>query len=80
MRRYKRSLTRHLLNAAKLLIPRHWKSTSAQIIAEWLHGIEEIYNMEEMVAIAKESTEKLHKLWTPWIMFCYSDRFLQLTG
>lgn len=40
--------------------------------------IEEINNMEEMVDIAKESTEKFDKLWSPWLVFRYSDHYTQL--
>lgn len=58
MKRYRRSLTRHLLNAAKILIPRHWKAKHTPTITEWFRMVEEIYNMEETVAIARESTEK----------------------
>lgn len=39
MRRYKRSPTRHFLNAAKMLMPRHWKSSNIPTIAELLRVI-----------------------------------------
>lgn len=78
MKRYKRSLTRHFLKAGKMLIPRHWKSNRTPTIAKWLHMIEEIYNMEETVAIAKECIINFHKVGTPWLMFRYSDQYTQL--
>lgn len=37
-----------------------------------------IYHMEETVAIARESFEKFYKLWSPWVVFWYSDQYLQL--
>lgn len=78
MKHYKKSLTRHLLNAAKILIPRHWKSKDIPSIPEWLHSVGDIYHMEETVAIARESFEKFNKLWPPWIMFRYSDQYKQI--
>lgn len=31
------------------------------------------------MAITKETTEKFHKQWTPWITFWYSDQFTHLS-
>lgn len=57
---------------------RHWKTKPTPTFTDWFHMIEEINNMEEMVDIAKESTEKFDKLWSPWLVFRYSDHYTQL--
>lgn len=40
--RYKKSVTPHLLNAAKALIPRFWKQPT---IRQWLQIVDHIYHM-----------------------------------
>lgn len=55
IKRYKHSLTKHLLNAAKALIPLYWKSTKIPTIREWFGKIAEYYEMEETIAQAGEN-------------------------
>ncbi|CAH2220508.1 dehydrogenase reductase SDR family member on chromosome X [Pelobates cultripes] len=47
---YKRSILRHLLNAAKASIPARWKHTQPPTIAEWLQRVEEIHTAEAQYA------------------------------
>lgn len=76
--RYKKSVVRHMLNAAKTIIPRHWKSTHTPTLAEWFSEIDSLYRMEETVAMAGERTDKFHKLWKSGFIFKYSDDFAKM--
>lgn len=60
LNKYKKSLTRHLLNAAKTLIPLHWRSMHVPTVKDWLDKVESIYKMEETVAMKKEAITKFH--------------------
>lgn len=72
-KRYKKSLTIHLLNAAKALIPTRWKNTQAPSIKEWLRKVSEICRMEDFLAQTSDSIERYHKIWTPWLLFRFSS-------
>lgn len=73
--RYKNSLSKHLLNAAKALIPLFWKSSRVPSIQDWLHRIADVCSMEETVAQSCDNTERFHKTWTPWFLFRSSQAF-----
>ena len=75
LKRYKNSLTRHLLNAAKSLIPLYWRSQRVPSIAEWLRRVSEVHGMEETLAQASDRVDKLHKIWQPWVAFRYSSAY-----
>lgn len=77
-KRYKKSLTKHLLNAAKALIPLQWKSTQAPLVKEWLQTISEICRMEDLLAQSTDSIERYHKTWTPWLIFKFSAAYEQI--
>lgn len=74
-KRYKRSLTIHLLNAAKSQIPLHWLSTSTPTVGDWLSRVSEIHEMEDVLAQDKGHIERFHKTWQPWLLFKYSAEF-----
>lgn len=76
--RYKKSVVRHMLNTAKTIIPRQWKSTHSPTITEWLSEVDSLYKMEETVAMASERTDKFHKLWKSWFTFKYWDAFAKM--
>lgn len=77
-RRYKKSLTKHLLNAAKALIPLHWKSTQAPLVKEWLQKVAEVCRMEDLLVQTSDDIERYHKTWTPWFYFRVSPTYDQL--
>lgn len=58
---YKKFLTRHLLQAAKTVIPWHWKTSSPPSIKELLAEITHIQCMEELIAQTPEDTNKCNK-------------------
>ncbi|CAH2325000.1 Hypothetical predicted protein [Pelobates cultripes] len=71
--RYKKTLIRHFLNAAKSLIPARWKSPVVPTITQWIEKVDEIYNMEILTAELRGMQDRCTRLWTPWITYS-SDR------
>lgn len=72
------SLSKHLLNTDKALIPLFWKSTSTPFIRDWLHRITDIWKMEETIAQSNNTIEQYHKAWSPWFTFKYLQEFKRL--
>lgn len=56
---YKRSIVRLLLNAAKSCIPLMWKKSLPPSIGLWLHGVEEIKKLEDLVLTAQNKINPL---------------------
>lgn len=77
-RKYKNSLSRHLINAVKSLIPLCWKSTNIPTIKDWLHKISYICKMEETVAQSNENVKRYHKTWSPRFIYKYSQDYEKL--
>lgn len=77
--KYKKSLTRHLLNAAKTLIPLHWKSTHTPGVKDWFDKVQYTYKMEEILVMKKENNTNFNKMWQPWYLFTLSDEFKTAT-
>lgn len=53
--------SKHLLNAAKSLVPLFWKSTNIPSIRDWLFRIKDICDMAETIAQSNDSIERYHK-------------------
>lgn len=70
---YKKSLIRHLLDAAKSCIPLCWKSTQSPTISLWLRRVEDIEKMEALILTACHQNEQFTKTWSIWNMFIFSD-------
>lgn len=75
---YFKSLAMHMINAAKLCIPCHWKSPELPSVKEWLLRIKKIAEMEELIHRAKDSPQTFNKTWACWHHFTSSDEFKQL--
>lgn len=73
--KYKRSLSRHMLNAAKSLLPIHCRSERVPSIVDWLNRVSDIHEMEETLAQANEKIESFHKTWQPWLIFKYYQAY-----
>lgn len=67
--KYKNSLLRHLLTAAKACIPALWKSTSSPTRSQWLGRVTEIQQMENLTMMLREQEDKYRKVWTPYITY-----------
>ncbi|CAH2219176.1 Hypothetical predicted protein, partial [Pelobates cultripes] len=61
-----RVLTTHLLTAANLLIPIHWKASKAPSVREWLQKVESIRIMEELTASMNDKYAHYASAWEPW--------------
>ena len=64
--RYKGSALPHLLNAAKRLIPIHWKSSQAPSEQDWLGKVMEIMEAEGWLATCRDTHEKFETTWAEW--------------
>lgn len=73
IRTYKKSVVRHLLNAAKSCNPALWKQNTPPTVAMWLCIVEEIKKMEDLVLTAQHKQEKHSKNWLAWNMYIFSD-------
>ncbi|OCT95396.1 hypothetical protein XELAEV_18013086mg [Xenopus laevis] len=63
---YNKSLAQYALNAAKILIPRKWKSSSVPTISEWWTEMEEVRKFEEIHAVTQTAIRKHWATWLPW--------------
>lgn len=77
-KRYKNLLTKHLLNAAKVLIPTRWRTTRVPSIVDWLARVSEICEMEDTLAQASDRVDRFHKNWSPWFEFRYFETYIDL--
>lgn len=81
----KKTVVRHMLNAVKTIIPRHWKSTYSPKITERFSEVDSLYKMEETVAMASkitnESTQVLRRFFqdAEWLDKCIILIFLYQT-
>lgn len=71
-KRYKKSIVRHLLNAAKSCIPLQWKSQTPPTVASWIQRVEDISKMEDLVLNARHQQEKYNETWALWHQFILS--------
>lgn len=70
---FKKSVIRHLLDAAKACIPLCWRSPLPPTISMWLERVEEIRKMEDLILTAQHRQETFSKTWQLWTMFIYSS-------
>lgn len=59
--RYKQTLTKYLLNAAKSLIPKQWKMTKVASIRDWARTVNHISEMEETLVMSNKTADKFYK-------------------
>lgn len=52
---YKRSLPMHLVNTAKMIIPRLWHSTTVPEISDWFRRIDQVGELRKQVHISRET-------------------------
>lgn len=67
---YKNSLDISLLNAAKAIIPRHWKSASVPTVREWLQEIHSLRDIEDLLHGAAGTIDKHFQRWYHWSAAC----------
>lgn len=71
---YRKSILPHLLNAARRLIPVHWKSTHIPGRTEWMGLIDSVMAVEEWMAKCKDKFDKFYAIWATWIHYKSKDR------
>lgn len=76
---YHKSLAMHMVNAARLCIPRLWRSTNTPMIGEWFARITKIKDMEELIYISQDKMHKFPITWACWIYYTSTDKYLQYT-
>lgn len=72
MKTYKKSIIPHLLNAAKLLVPRFWKQALFPTLLDWKKEVNFIMEAERWVYVAKGQQGKFEKISTGWVQ-CTSE-------
>ncbi|XP_075688145.1 olfactory receptor 2T11-like [Rhinoderma darwinii] len=68
---YKCSLIRHLLQAAKSVIPRKWKTAVPPLLDEWFQ-VALIQRMEHLLAHSPASSRWYKDTWSQWLTFVRS--------
>ncbi|KAM9311698.1 GLIPR1-like protein 2 [Gastrophryne carolinensis] len=73
--RYKKSLRAHLLNAAKMVIPRYWKQKRAPTVRDWVVEVLSISEMEDLTLAMHDRDEQYRRTWMPWLIYQESEEF-----
>uniref|UniRef100_A0A8C5PKM6 Reverse transcriptase domain-containing protein n=3 Tax=Leptobrachium leishanense TaxID=445787 RepID=A0A8C5PKM6_9ANUR len=63
---YRNTLDIRLLNAAKAVIPRHWKSAIAPTFREWLDEVQRTRDVEDLLHQSSGTTAKHLRRWYYW--------------
>lgn len=66
---YRKSILPHLLNAARRLIPIHWKKPQIPTRTEWIGLVDNIMAAEEWMAKCKDKYEKFYSIWATWMHY-----------
>lgn len=68
----------HMINAARMCLPTHWRSAAPPFIPEWLNRINCIAEMEELIYTALDNISKFTATWETWISFKSSQSYQDL--
>lgn len=77
---YFRSLTMHMVNAAKMCIPDKCRSPDPLSIADWFLCIRKTMEMEELIHQAKDSPSTFTQIWSCWLHYngrIQTDQYLK---
>ncbi|KAM9330403.1 putative methyltransferase NSUN7 [Gastrophryne carolinensis] len=66
---YRKSALRHMINAARVLIPRLWKTKQAPTVKDWILEVDKIKEMEELTAAVQDKEEETRMVWTSCLYF-----------
>lgn len=64
-----------MVNAARLCIPMHWRSTDIPSIREWLTRVAKIEEMEELIYTSQERLQKFSTIWACWKLFQTMEKY-----
>ncbi|KAM9320234.1 coiled-coil domain-containing protein 80 [Gastrophryne carolinensis] len=62
-------LARHLLNAARVLIPRNWRSQRSPTVRDWFCQLNHVESMEEICYARQDRLDAYRKIWMTWSLF-----------
>ncbi|OCT58518.1 hypothetical protein XELAEV_18002081mg [Xenopus laevis] len=71
------TLEKHLLNAAKILIPNKWKMVTPPSISEWLKKVNKLAKFEELSARTEKQKQNFRDTWLRWFLFKETDTYKQ---
>lgn len=75
---YIKSVTPLLLNAAKALIPCHWKDIEIPRMKDWITKVEWIRGMEEVRHLTEGRRDKYLKRWAGWHEYRNTERYVTI--
>ena len=61
--RYRNSVAIHMINAARLCVPVHWRATEPPTVKEWMARIDRIAAMEELISTAHDRISSFTSVW-----------------
>ena len=73
VRRYRKTVVCHLLNAACACIPGMWKQAQPPTIRMWLNRAEDLNRMEDLVWTSRQKRKVYLETWAEWNVFRYSE-------
>lgn len=76
-RKYKKTLTMQLLNAARACIPALWRDPLPPTRVLWYSKVNCILRMEELTATLQNKEEQFIDKWRPWRYFVGTNTYLQ---
>lgn len=79
-KKYRAAITPFLLNAAKALIPKQWKSKKVQTIKNWLREVDKTRLMEEVIHSQNDSETRFVSIWKGWLEFKQSLVYVSYMG
>lgn len=74
----KRGLLRFFLIASRMVIPRHWTTSSAPSAKEWARELDHHMHMEELTAKLHYRYDSFASIWHPWIQLKESPSFAEM--
>ena len=65
----------HFISAARVVIPRYWKTRLVPSLGEWAKELERSRDLESLLARETGREEQFFHTWTAWSEFRKSDEF-----
>lgn len=72
------SVAIHMVNAARMCVPMHWRSASPPTMVEWVHRINRIVEMEELIYTSLDKISTFTATWEAWTSFRTSQSYQEL--
>lgn len=72
IRAIKKDLLRFLIAAARLVIPRHWRSSQPPTLVKWYAKVEQLRRMENIISDIELTTDNYIANWSGWLTYTQS--------